>query len=132
MSKPEDIQCPVCGYYCLGKGGHGCIDKPSVIAALKPIEMNNDIVDKVAKKLIIYEDIDMPYRERAKQIISIPEIYIKVPCLECKGVVDELFCSQCGDLKCEHRSEHESNGCCDATCKKCKGEGFVFIQGSEL
>ncbi|MCK5602050.1 hypothetical protein KAR91_09280 [Candidatus Pacearchaeota archaeon] len=28
--KPEDIQCPVCGYYCLGKGGHGCIDKPSL------------------------------------------------------------------------------------------------------
>ena len=26
--KKEDIQCPVCGYYCLGKGGHGCIDKP--------------------------------------------------------------------------------------------------------
>lgn len=26
--RPEDIQCPVCGYYCLGKGGVGCIDKP--------------------------------------------------------------------------------------------------------
>lgn len=25
----SDISCPVCGYYCLGKGGHGCIDKPS-------------------------------------------------------------------------------------------------------
>ncbi|MCK5161655.1 MAG: hypothetical protein KAQ99_08795 [Candidatus Aureabacteria bacterium] len=23
----EEI-CPVCGYYCLGKGGIGCIDKP--------------------------------------------------------------------------------------------------------
>lgn len=29
--KPEDIQCPVCGYYCLGKGGHGCIDKPFLV-----------------------------------------------------------------------------------------------------
>ncbi len=29
--KPEDIQCPVCGYYCLGKGGYGCIDKPSLL-----------------------------------------------------------------------------------------------------
>ena len=28
--KPEDIQCPVCGYYCLGKGGFGCIDKPNI------------------------------------------------------------------------------------------------------
>jgi hypothetical protein len=27
---PEDIQCPVCGYYCLGKGGFGCIDKPTL------------------------------------------------------------------------------------------------------
>ena len=30
-------QCPVCGYYCLGKGGHGCIDKPSI---MKIIESN--------------------------------------------------------------------------------------------
>jgi DNA repair exonuclease SbcCD ATPase subunit len=27
----ESIQCPVCGYYCLGHGGHGCIDKPSMV-----------------------------------------------------------------------------------------------------
>ena len=27
---PENIQCPTCGYYCLGKGGFGCIDKPSL------------------------------------------------------------------------------------------------------
>jgi hypothetical protein len=26
--KPEDIICPVCGYYCSGRGGFGCIDKP--------------------------------------------------------------------------------------------------------
>jgi len=29
-SDPEDIACPVCGYYCLGKGGFGCIDKPGM------------------------------------------------------------------------------------------------------
>lgn len=29
----EEIQCPVCGYYCLGNGGHGCIDKPSLVNA---------------------------------------------------------------------------------------------------
>lgn len=23
----DNIQCPVCGYYCLGKGGVECIDK---------------------------------------------------------------------------------------------------------
>lgn len=27
----EDTQCPVCGYYCLGKGGHGCINKPELL-----------------------------------------------------------------------------------------------------
>jgi len=26
-----DMICPVCGYYCLGKGGYGCIDKPSFL-----------------------------------------------------------------------------------------------------
>lgn len=25
-------QCPVCGYYCSGKGGYGCIDKPALAA----------------------------------------------------------------------------------------------------
>ena len=24
----KDMRCPVCGYYCLGKGGVGCINKP--------------------------------------------------------------------------------------------------------
>ena len=24
------IHCPVCGYYCVGKGGFGCIDKPKL------------------------------------------------------------------------------------------------------
>jgi hypothetical protein len=27
----KNTQCPVCGYYCLGNGGIGCIDKPSAI-----------------------------------------------------------------------------------------------------
>lgn len=26
-SRAEDLNCPVCGYYCLGRGGVGCIDK---------------------------------------------------------------------------------------------------------
>lgn len=29
--KPEEAICPVCGCYCLGRGGHGCIDKPSML-----------------------------------------------------------------------------------------------------
>lgn len=30
--KPEDVFCPQCGYYCLGRGGFGCIDKPSLLS----------------------------------------------------------------------------------------------------
>lgn len=31
----EDIQCPVCGYNCLGQGGVGCIDKPHLVKVCK-------------------------------------------------------------------------------------------------
>lgn len=31
MSNIENLTCPVCGYYCLGKGGAGCIDKPTLL-----------------------------------------------------------------------------------------------------
>lgn len=27
---PENEICSVCGYYCFGKGGIGCIDKPTL------------------------------------------------------------------------------------------------------
>jgi len=30
VDRVTDEQCPVCGYYCLGRGGHGCIDKPNM------------------------------------------------------------------------------------------------------
>ena len=26
----KNESCPVCGYYCQGKGGYGCIDKPKL------------------------------------------------------------------------------------------------------
>ena len=26
----DNEQCPTCGYYCTGKGGVGCIDKPTM------------------------------------------------------------------------------------------------------
>jgi len=26
----KNERCPICGYYCLGKGGVGCIDKPTL------------------------------------------------------------------------------------------------------
>jgi len=35
MGIETSAQCPVCGYYCLGNGGEGCIDKPSMLAKLQ-------------------------------------------------------------------------------------------------
>ena len=32
----DDEICPVCGYYCNGKGGFGCIDKPVLTGLRKP------------------------------------------------------------------------------------------------
>ena len=31
----KEEKCPVCGYYCLGKGGIGCIDKPTLCELTK-------------------------------------------------------------------------------------------------
>ena len=31
----DDIICPVCGYYCLGKGRLGCINKPWLISEIE-------------------------------------------------------------------------------------------------
>lgn len=30
LAELGEEQCPVCGYYCLGKGGRDCIDKPAM------------------------------------------------------------------------------------------------------
>ena len=30
VKEAEAIQCPVCGYYCAGRGGVGCVDKPFI------------------------------------------------------------------------------------------------------
>lgn len=30
LVSPENEHCPTCGYYCMGRGGFGCIDKPTL------------------------------------------------------------------------------------------------------
>lgn len=57
-----DESCPVCGYYCLGKGGNGCIDKPSGI----------DIYD------ITKDTHQIKYRIIAGKLISVHTFRIKV------------------------------------------------------
>lgn len=47
----EEI-CPVCGYYCLGKGGMGCIDKPSFSLPESKVENNQiDYCENCKKEL---------------------------------------------------------------------------------
>ena len=45
--RTEDTQCPVCGYYCLGNGGIGCIDKPALIANKKMHRTQNSTGDLI-------------------------------------------------------------------------------------
>jgi hypothetical protein len=33
--RAERLYCPACGYYCLGNGGVGCIDKPTIVRAAR-------------------------------------------------------------------------------------------------
>ena len=39
---PIKGQCPVCGYYCTGKGGLGCVDKPAMSQEDKPCSQHPD------------------------------------------------------------------------------------------
>ena len=44
----EDI-CPVCGYYCLGKGNFGCIDKIGLLRRLCEQADKEHIIKKKEK-----------------------------------------------------------------------------------
>ena len=39
----ENIVCPICGYYCVGKGGIGCIDKPFILYKRQK-QLNKDMM----------------------------------------------------------------------------------------
>ena len=43
----QEIVCPSCGYYCLGRGGLGCIDKPSLVA--KPTLNSSQLKDELGR-----------------------------------------------------------------------------------
>lgn len=45
-SKPDDEQCPVCGYYCNGKGGIGCIDKPNLVEPINIVISEKSVAEK--------------------------------------------------------------------------------------
>lgn len=47
-----DDQCPVCGYFCVGRGGIGCIDKPA--------DVERKYKEQLAEKMVV------EYRSRNK------------------------------------------------------------------
>jgi hypothetical protein len=77
--KPEDIHCPVCGYYCLGRGGFGCIDKPTMcgydlnkdaeIAELREDKARLDWCEKTYGHGMSRETLDM-----VRQVIQESEV----------------------------------------------------------
>ena len=47
----QEIICPSCGYYCLGKGGLGCIDKPGLTSETNKdlTGMEEDLEDEISE-----------------------------------------------------------------------------------
>jgi hypothetical protein len=41
-----EAHCPVCGYYCLGNGGHGCIDKPALCGETEGGELRRKVEEQ--------------------------------------------------------------------------------------
>jgi len=62
-----EVQCPVCGYYCLGKGGFGCINKPAMIGE-DNMTTDTDRVEELAKwhdREAVVANIDWHYEQAA-------------------------------------------------------------------
>ena len=55
----EDIKCPVCGYYCLGKGGRDCIDKPTLVYGPEELE---DLEGVTYRRIYFVENKHMDIR----------------------------------------------------------------------
>lgn len=65
-SKMKDVYCPVCGYYCLGKGGFGCIDKPFLVG----LKDDSNFSPSDSQGRMSYEVMDFMIKE-------FPDMFIK-------------------------------------------------------
>lgn len=95
----DDAHCPVCGYYCLGKGGLGCIDKPSLVnQKLVPSAFNDNIptipdtisktdevtrfevIDNVAGRIVVRYgvEVELSYQDGGKTL----KVFLKEACDE--------------------------------------------------
>ena len=72
LREAAEIQCPVCGYYCLGNGGIGCIDKPYLYeAALSNQPEPEGTVGELFDEEIITQHA---YNEHDKVYLSPPTV----------------------------------------------------------
>lgn len=70
MKQRSEVSCPVCGYYCLGKGGLGCIDKTTYCFSDKTSE------DLLAEITIAKEETNSLMREwlELKKILQLQKL----------------------------------------------------------
>ena len=84
--KIEEEICPVCGYYCLGKGGIGCIDKKGMYEKEKKIDIKKELYIVTFKNGQIYETLSSNMRPYGALAIFRDRIgaekWIKVFCKE--------------------------------------------------
>jgi len=62
INEAANLNCPVCGYYCLGNGGVGCIDK---------LGMYNLALSKTGREALNTKPVDSELVERIKKARSI-------------------------------------------------------------
>lgn len=75
---PENEQCPVCGYYCLGNGGLFCIDKPTLVQKECHICKKGTAKIKYCSTECAYKAMDIKRKQR--QVKSKNKVKYKVLC----------------------------------------------------
>lgn len=113
--KPEDEICPVCGYYCLGTGGVGCIDKPSLVGNTRTPDSSE------GEKKQYYEECEICGGDGKETCDNPDHAFID----GIGGEIGRLGCPWCG-----HDSKHKVVG--GGKCENCKGSGFVPVSSPDL
>lgn len=68
----DDAICPICGFYCLGNGGHGCIDKPGMIEKSEPANMPKPYPELMADCASVHHSQLGPEPRSERIILLIP------------------------------------------------------------
>ncbi len=117
MALFSEAVCPVCGYYCLGLGGAGCIDKPALI-----LKSTGD------KERMKYED-QLRYQEdwhrlsvRLETIEArILRLELSAPPLNYEQEITTEPCPFCGSKKVNYNTNGENAYW--VVCRECDATG---------